>query len=153
MTKEEFIEVFLIELDKLSATKKRIKSGKYILLSTLQTLLEKKGMSLFSFFSLIDKKSKKETSLSSSSPLLLQDLVRTMEFYRKEKRISKRELARRVNLDWSNFLKLYNRGLKSCNTALVLSLIYALEVYPSVFIQKANELREIVPSSIPGDGI
>lgn len=153
MTKEEFIEVFLIELDKLSVSKKRIKSGKYILLSTLQRILREKNMCLFSFFSLIDKKSKKDSFSSLSPPLLLEDLVRTIEFYRKEKRISKRELSRRVNVEWSNFLKLYNRGLKSCNTALVLSLIYALEVYPSVFIRKALELRRSVPSSIPGDCI
>lgn len=146
MTKEKFIELFLIELDKLSRNKKKTKGREYILLSTLQTLLERKRLCLFSFFSLIDKKSKEDIFFSSHPPLSLEDLVRTIEFYRKEKRISKRELSRRVNLDWSNFLKLYNRGLKSCNTALVLSLIYALEVYPSVFIKKANELRGIVPS-------
>ena len=99
MTKEKFIELFLIELDKLSRNKKKTKGREYILLSTLQTLLERKGLCLFSFFSLIDKKSKEDIFFSSHPPLSLEDLVRAIEFYRKEKKISKRELSRRVNLD------------------------------------------------------
>lgn len=97
-------------------------------------------MDLLYFFSLIDKEiivERKEDFL----PLLLFDILRAVEYFREKKRVSQRELSRRMNMDRSNIKRMNKRGLRSCTTHLLLSFSYALEVAPSKFVLKADELR------------
>lgn len=116
------------------------KNYDYLLISTLNTYCDKENLPLSLIFALLEDKKLEPQRNSYPHHLTIEVVMEAVESFRHDKDISKRELCRRLDMDRSNFQKLYSREGEGVNFHVILELMEALGVSPLDFYSRCRRL-------------